>query len=89
MGTETTSPGGVAVARKGAELQMIGGAIGKRAEMKRDPVVEPVVLPMIFLGDFVHDRLPANPAADGRSSETSTSSVANRKLLASISAEPP
>jgi hypothetical protein len=35
---------------------MIGGIIGKRTKMKRNPVVEPVFCPLIFLRDCVHDR---------------------------------
>ena len=34
---------------------MIGGAVGKRTEMEHDPVVEPVIPPVILRRDFVHD----------------------------------
>ena len=35
---------------------MIGGAIRKRTQMECDGVIEPVVLPMIFLGNLMYDR---------------------------------
>ncbi len=43
---------------------MIGGAVGERAEVECDRIVEPVVLPKIFLGDFMHNlRQPARQRA--------------------------
>src|SRR3954463_3329083 len=39
------------IARKSPELKMVGGAARKRAEVKRHSVVEPVLLPVVLVGE--------------------------------------
>jgi hypothetical protein len=46
-----------AISREGPKLKVISGSIRERTEMKRDPVIEPIVLPAIFLCNLMHHRV--------------------------------
>src|SRR5881397_1976362 len=43
------------IARKSPKLKMVRGTASKRAEVKCHSVVEPVLLPMVLVGEFLHN----------------------------------